>query len=226
MELLQNTLYINLSHREDRLAHVLKEFEVLGIENPERFNAIQMKMGCIGCTLSHIKCLELAKSKEWPWVFICEDDIHFTNPGLFLDKLQSFADAKWDWDVLIVGGNNLPPFQQVSDFAVRVFDIQTTTGYIVQSHYYDILIANFKEGVGRLIREPNRKKEFALDIYWKTLQKTGNWFFLIPPSVIQYSDYSDIEGKVTNFEGHMLDLDKRALIEHMMKMQQKNFIMS
>ena len=219
--LLQNTIFINLAHRTDRLAHVLKELKEIGIENPERFNAIQMAMGCVGCTMSHIKCLELAKAREWPYVFICEDDIKFTNPQLFLDKLAEFSAAGWNWDVLIIGGNNKPPFQQVSDFAVRVFDIQTTTGYIVGAHYYDTLIANFKEGVGNLIREPERKKEFAVDIFWKTLQKTGNWFFLIPPSVVQYSDYSDIEGKVTNFEGHMLDLDKRAFIEYMMRMQQQ-----
>jgi GR25 family glycosyltransferase involved in LPS biosynthesis len=220
-EILKNTIYINLEHRTDRLTHVLHQLQVLGIENPERFNAIKMKMGCIGCTMSHIKCLELAKSKGWPQVFICEDDIKFTNSELFLDKLGKFVEAGWEWDVLVVGGNNLPPFQQVSDFAVRVFDIQTTTGYIVCAHYYDILIQNFREGLAKLIREPERKKEFAVDIYWKTLQKTGNWFFLIPPSVIQYSDYSDIEDKVTNFEGHMLDLDKRAFIEYMMRLQQQ-----
>jgi len=219
--LLENTLFINLAHRTDRLAHVLDQLKGIGIENPERFVGIQMAMGCVGCTMSHIKCLELAKTREWPYVFICEDDIKFTNPELFLDKLGQFQGAGWSWDVLIVGGNNKPPFQQVSDFAVRVFDIQTTTGYIVGAHYYDTLIANFKEGVGYLIREPERKKEFAVDIYWKSLQKTGNWFFLIPPSVVQYSDYSDIEGKVTNFEGHMLDLDKRALIEYMMRLQQQ-----
>jgi hypothetical protein len=219
--LLENTLFINLAHRTDRLAHVLEQLKGIGIEEPERFKGIQMGMGCVGCTMSHIKCLELAKARDWPYVFICEDDIKFTNPELFLDTLAQFQGAGWSWDVLIVGGNNIPPFQQVSDFAVRVFDIQTTTGYIVGAHYYNTLIANFKEGVGHLIREPERKKEFAVDIYWKSLQKTGNWFFLIPPSVVQYSDYSDIEGKVTNFEGHMLDLDKRALIEYMMRLQQQ-----
>lgn len=222
IELLQNTIFINLKHRTDRLSHVITELKEIGIENPERFQGIQMSMGCVGCTMSHIKCLELAKSRGWSHVFICEDDIKFTNPSLFLEKLKLFIDASWGWDVLVIGGNNMPPFQPLSDFAVRVFNIQTTTGYIVGAHYYDTLIENFKEGVGKLIREPNRKKEFAVDIYWKILQKTDNWFFLIPPSVVQYCDYSDIEEKVTNFERHMLDLDKKALIEYMMHMRQIN----
>jgi len=224
--LLENTIFINLAYRTDRLAHVLEQLKGIGIHAPERLNAIKMNMGCVGCTMSHIKCLEIAKTRGWPYVFICEDDIKFINPALFLEKLAKFSETKWKWDVLIIGGNNLPPFLQVSDFAVRVFDIQTTTGYIVNGHYYDALIANFKEGLGKLIRDPQKKKEFAVDIYWKTLQKSGNWFFLIPPSVIQYSDYSDIEGKVTNYEGHFLDLDKQALIEYMMKMQNKKSIFS
>ena len=221
--LLENTIFINLAHRTDRLAHVLEQLKGIGIHAPERFNAVKMPMGCAGCTMSHIKCLEIAKTRGWPYVFICEDDIKFINPALFIEKLAKFSETKWKWDVLIIGGNNLPPFLQVSDFAVRVFDIQTTTGYIVSAHYYDTLITNFKDGLGKLIREPYRKKEFAVDMYWKTLQKSGNWFFLIPPSVIQYSDYSDIEGKVTNYEAHFLDLDKQAFIEHMMQLQNSMF---
>ena len=34
MELLQNTLFINLQHRTDRLEHVTKQFEKLGIDFP------------------------------------------------------------------------------------------------------------------------------------------------------------------------------------------------
>lgn len=218
MEFLKHILCINLEHRPDRLAHVTEEFRVLGVEF-ERFNAIKTTAGNVGCTFSHIRCIELAKQRGYPWVFVSEDDISFTNPALFLEKLGELHTADVPWDVLIVGGNNCPPFVQISDFAVRVFNIQTTTGYIVKSHYYDTLIDNFKTGLQSLIREPHRKKEFSIDIYWKSLQQTGMWILLIPPTVIQYTDYSDIEGRVVGYGTAMLDLDKQKLIEMLMKQE-------
>ena len=82
MDILQNTLYINLEHRVDRKEHVTKELEKIGVKG-ERFNAIKTKNGAIGCTLSHIKCLEIAKERNYEEVFICEDDITFTNLTYF-----------------------------------------------------------------------------------------------------------------------------------------------
>ena len=138
MELLQHILYINLGYRQDRKEHCLAEFQKLGIPESgvERFPAIQTTTGSVGCTMSHIKCIELAKQKGWDQVFICEDDIEFTNPDLFKTQLKKLYDSKIDWNVLVVGGNNAPPFQPINDFCVRVFNIQTTTGYIIKKHYY------------------------------------------------------------------------------------------
>ena len=66
MELLKNTLFINLEHRKDRLIHVTNELKKLGV-NSERFNAVKTAVGAIGCTMSHIKCLEIAKERNNEW---------------------------------------------------------------------------------------------------------------------------------------------------------------
>jgi len=221
MEFLQHILYINLGYRQDRKDHCLTEFQKLGIPESriERFPAIQTTTGSVGCTMSHIKCIELAKQKGWEQVFICEDDIEFTNPDLFKTQLKKLYDSKLSWDTLVIGGNNAPPFQPINDFCVRVYNIQTTTGYIIKKHYYDTLIANFKEGLMKLMREPSRHKEFAIDIYWKQLQQRDQWLILIPLTVCQYYDFSDIEGKVVDYKEMMLDLEKKALIEHYMKLE-------
>ena len=223
MDLLQNTLFINLDHRTDRLDHVLQEFQKLNI-TAERFNAVKTASGNIGCTLSHIKCLELAKQREYPFVFICEDDIQFTNPAVFLENLHKFYSlykTGFHWDVLIVGGNTCPPFQQINDFCVRTYNVQTTTGYIVQKHYYDRLIDNFKDGLQRLIREPHNKKIYSIDIHWKQLQSVDHWFITVPLTVNQYYDYSDIEEKVVDYTQPMLDLEKKELIAFLQKQQEK-----
>ncbi len=223
MDLLQHTLFINLEHRTDRLDHALQEFKKLNII-AERFNAIKTASGNIGCTLSHIKCLELAKEKGYPFVFICEDDIQFTNPKVFLENLNKFYNmykTGFQWDVLIVGGNTCPPFQPVNDFCVRTYNVQTTTGYIVQKHYYDKLIDNFKDGLQKLVREPHNKKIYSIDIYWKHLQAVDYWFITIPLTVNQYYDYSDIEEKVVDYTKPMLDLEKKELLAFLQKQKEK-----
>jgi GR25 family glycosyltransferase involved in LPS biosynthesis len=211
MELLKHTLFINLDHRTDRLEHVTKQLKQLDISG-QRFNAVKMKKGHIGCTLSHIKCLETAIKNEWDYVFICEDDIVFTKPKVLNKNIKRFyRNPDINWDVLIIGGNNCPPYTEVTDYCIKVFSCQTTTGYIVKKAYYQILLDNFKEGLGKLLKDPDNKREFAIDMYWKRLQQKDNWFLLTPPTVIQLEDYSDIESRVVKYDHLMLDLDKKWL---------------
>jgi GR25 family glycosyltransferase involved in LPS biosynthesis len=213
MELFKHTLFINLDHRIDRLAHATAEFEKMGIV-AERVKAIQPKNGAIGCTMSHIKCLELAKQRDYEQVFICEDDITFLNPDLFTRNLAQFVgNEDLRWDVLIIGGNNVPPYQQLHPYCARVFSCQTTTGYVVRREYYDTLITNFKEGLRKLIQQPSNGREFAIDIYWKRLQLEDFWYMITPPTVSQYENYSDIEKRVTQYEGLLLDMEKKWYVD-------------
>ena len=213
MDIFEHTLFINLDHRKDRLEHVEKEFEKMEIQG-ERFNAIKTASGAVGCTLSHIKCLEIAKERDYEQVFICEDDITFTNPELFKQNIEKFCmNEDIMWDVLIIGGNNVPPYKQYYDYCARVFNCQTTTGYIVKQDFYDTMIKNFKEGVVNLMRDPANKRMFAIDIYWKKLQMENFWYMITPPTVTQYENYSDIENRNLNYDHLLLDMDKPWLIQ-------------
>jgi hypothetical protein len=84
-----------------------------------------------------------------------------------------------------------PPFDK-EDGCLRVFNAQTTTGYIVKHRYYDTLLESFKKSVGYLLTDYNVKL-FAIDIQWKRLQQRDRWYVLYPLTVIQRNDYSDIE---------------------------------
>lgn len=208
MELFEHTLFINLDHRTDRLEHITQEFNKMGI-TAERVAGIQPKTPAIGCTLSHIKCLELAKKRDYEQVFICEDDITFTNPELFKQNLQKFVDNDTiNWNVLIVSGNNCPPFQKLYEYASRVFYCQCCTGYIVKKEYYDTLLANFKEGLGKLMKDTSNKPQYAVDRYWFKLQMQDYFYLITPLTVIQYDNYSDIEDRQVSYTNVMLDLDK------------------
>lgn len=203
----EHTFFINLESRVDRLAHVTTELEKMGI-SAERFNAVRMTNGAIGCTISHIKCLELARDRGYNNVFICEDDICFTNPDLFKKNMQKFMLNTNAWDVCLVAGNNLPPYEPVGDYCAKIYNCQTTTGYVVNKHYYDTLISNFRDGLSKLLKNPMQKTLYAIDMYWKQLQQVHNWYIITPLTVYQLDGYSDIENKVTDFRHMMLDMDK------------------
>jgi GR25 family glycosyltransferase involved in LPS biosynthesis len=214
--LFENTHYINLEHRIDRLVHVKQELAKINVVG-SRFNAIKLANGAIGCSMSHLKCLEQAKQNGSPYVFVVEDDIQFLDPALFLKNLGLFCETiKDNWDVLIISGNICPPFQPVGDFCVRLENCQTTTGYIVQQHYYDTLIANYREGITKLLSDPTNKREYAIDMYWKRLQTKNRWYMIVPPTVVQMEGFSDVEGRETNYKYLMTDMNKEWLFKNNM----------
>jgi hypothetical protein len=71
-----------------------------------------------------------------------------------------------------------------------------------------------KEGVGLLLKEPEKHFYYAIDKYWFPLQEKDKWFIITPLSVVQREDYSDIEMKETNYQSKMLDLDKKYMFNH------------
>lgn len=201
------TIYINLERRKDRNESVLKELEKINISNVERFNAVEMTNGALGCSLSHIKCLELAIKRDYEYVMICEDDIEILNPFLFIENINKFLNSKINWDVVLIAGNNMVPYNFVTDYCIKIYNCLTTTGYIVKKSYYSTLLSNYKEGVTNLIRNQT-VLDYRIDKYWQILQKKDNWYMIIPPTIIQKEDYSDIEKKVTNFKNYMLNFNK------------------
>lgn len=207
---IKHAFFINLDSRPDRKQHVEGQMRTLGIP-AERFKAIKLKNGAIGCSMSHIKLLEMAKANNLPHILIVEDDILFTKPSVFAEQLSRFLAGHKDFDVVLFAGNNMPPYTVVDDSCVRVSKCQTTTGYLVQRHYYDTLIANYKKGIECLMREPHNHILYAIDKYWFHLQALHKWYLITPLTVVQREDYSDIEKRPTNYMRHMLDLDKQAL---------------
>ena len=122
---MDNVVYINLKYRTDRKIHAERQFLNLGI-HATRVEALRTLDGAIGCTISHIKCIELAKQNNWPSVCICEDDVLFTNPEVFKTQLDRFLKSDINWDVLLLGANIAPPFD-THEFYLRVYNAQTTT---------------------------------------------------------------------------------------------------
>jgi glycosyl transferase family 25 len=209
---IKNALYINLAMRTDRKKHVEEQLSNIGIK-AERFNAIELKNGAVGCSMSHLKCLEMAKQNNWEHVLITEDDILFLNPTLFVNQINAFLNNHKNFDVLLIAGNNMPPYTKIDNSCVKVTRCQTTTGYLVKQHYYDTLINNYREGIKNLISEPSKHILYAIDKYWFKLQEKDKWYLIIPLTVTQREDYSDIEKRRTNYTNVMIDLDKKKFMK-------------
>jgi glycosyl transferase family 25 len=207
---IKHAYYINLETRPDRKAHVERELSILGI-TAERFNAIRLENGALGCSLSHLKCLELAKKNNWEHILIVEDDIQFLNPTLFVNQMNSFLSNHDCFDVVLLAGNNVPPYKVVDATCIKIRNCQTTTGYLVKSHYYDTLIQNYRGSIQKLMTEPHNHVLYAIDKYWFRLQEKDNWFLITPLTVVQREDYSDIEKRPTNYKKVMTSLDKEWL---------------
>ena len=133
-------------------------------------------------------------------------------------QLNKFLLTAPKWDVILVAGNNMPPYRIIDDTCIQVSRCQTTTGYIVQKHYYDTLIGNIRQGIKNLMNEPSNRFLYAIDKNWFSLQAKDLWYLITPLTVTQREDYSDIEHKHTNYTRLMTDLNKEWLLNKNIKM--------
>jgi len=206
--LLENVYYINLEDRKDRKELVESELIKLNWKY-ERFNAIRLKDGRVGCSMSHLKLLEMAKTKNLEYIVIVEDDIQFTKPEQYNYMLSEFnkfmKKYEGEYDVLLLAGNLRPPVARVSNLIYRISKSWTTTGYIVKRHYYDTLIQNIKEGINLLMKQPAIKGMYEIDSYWQKLQAKDRWYILAPRTVTQRPNFSTIENRYTDYNHLMLD---------------------
>ena len=214
LEDIKNAFYINLDHRTDRKEHVTNQLTNLGLHGFERFNAIKMENGAVGCSMSHLKILQTAFQNNWDHVLIVEDDITFLDLDLFKANFETFLQRNGNnWDVILLAGNNMPPYDTIDDVCIKVKRCQTTTGYLVNGHYIKKLMENVKMGLTQLIHKPASHAMYAIDKFWFLLQAVDKWYLIIPPTVVQREDYSDIEKRQTNYQKIMMDLDKKEMFD-------------
>jgi GR25 family glycosyltransferase involved in LPS biosynthesis len=219
---IKHVYYINLDSRPDRNQNAISQLNKIGLVG-KRFNAIKHSRGAIGCTMSHLEVLKIAKKDEHEHVLICEDDIYFTNHILFINQINKFLSLhKDDWDVVLFCGNNNGDFTVIDDTCVKVSNSQTSTGYLVKKPYYETLIHNVEIGLENLLRNPSEERKYAIDQYWTRIQTANNWYLITPLSVTQKASFSNIEGRFVNYSNELLVLDKKAKRQsNMMNMNTK-----
>lgn len=189
---IDHIFYINLDKRTDRREHIELELAKYNL-TAERYSAISTPhSGIIGCSISHLNVLKLAKERGYKNVLILEDDFEFLiTKEEFEETMRLFFEDKIDFDVtmlsyIIQESEELPN----CNYLRKVLNGQTASGYLVNGKYLDVLIELYEYSTKELERT-NEHWLYGNDACWKTLQPTGKWYYFIQKIGKQISDYSD-----------------------------------
>ena len=191
-DLLDGIMYINLSDREDRNISILNNLK--SIDVPEHFihridATLNTECGHLGCTDSHIKALEYAKQMKWKRFLVLEDDVIFNYPKerilYILNEFYRIYENKWDIFMLYTYWNEQVDTE--TDYIKKILWGTTTTSYIVNEHYIDTLLTNFKEGRELLYQDveqwklinPNKKKIYIRFCIRSILEKIAKHRYLV-----------------------------------------------
>ncbi len=187
---------INLDRRPDRYEFAKKEFEKFGIENVERFSAIDGNLitnntnllkGELGILETHISLIKKCIEEGLNNVLIMEDDVVFTNKLNNLDEYMLSVPS--DWDFIYFGGNHKygnPP-EKINEKVIKL-------NFTVAIHCIAIKNTMFETILNVL-----EMKKKQVDGYYGDLQKIFNAYSFYPNIANQRIGYSDIQNKPVDY---------------------------
>jgi GR25 family glycosyltransferase involved in LPS biosynthesis len=217
-EKIQGSFFINLKHRTDRLEEFYNQLDSVGIprDKVERFDAILLPEdlrynGNVGCNMSHLAALKLARERGYKNVLIFEDDLDFLvtreqleeNINNFFTMVES---EKLDWKVVMLGYQlvHSKPFYDTkgvkSDFIGITNDAHFGSCYLVNSTCFDELIERLEYGTEMLIKT-SEHWNYQNDQVWKSLQKDDKWFYFLQRIGKQRLSYSDLSKCIRDHGG-------------------------
>lgn len=160
------TLFINLNRETTRLKTITDDFKFAGWPVPlERVEAVERMPGYIGCTLSHMKCLELALERGYDWVLILEDDCLLKPRARdrFTALLPELWESRDSWDIYSAG----PVTINSQELVNRRYGLFKITGQ--SSHF--ILV--HKEACKKILKEISKLKELEpIDWFYRYHMRT------------------------------------------------------
>lgn len=190
-----NVVYINLDHRTDRRTEIENELDSMGLKY-QRFPAIKDANGAIGCCKSHLAVLKMARDHGYQNILVMEDDFHFLiDKPVFDSEMKKLFQIPFDVCLLAYNTNDL--YESHYPFLSKIINAQTTSGYIVQYHYYDTLISHWEYGL-KMFQETGNEQMYTCDQSWKTLQERDTWYCFTERMGIQRESFSDIQYGVVN----------------------------
>jgi glycosyl transferase family 25 len=198
MQHIDKIFVINLDKRNDRLDEFLIECKKVDI-NPseiERFSAIyKPENPCVGCTLSHLEVIKIAKERSYENIIVFEDDFEFlVQKETFYKNLERFFSLNIEFKVamLAYGCNYSHTQTRVNDIISFTTDASNAAGYIVNKSCYDELIDCLTYGAEKL-EQTGEHWNYINDQIWKKLQGE-KWFIFNERIGKQRPSYSELSG--------------------------------
>lgn len=198
---IEKIFYINLDERPDRKTEIeteLTNYELM--TNSERVKAFYTPgQGILGCTMSHLKALKLAKERNYKNVLILEDDFQFTlNKEELENQLTVLFEQGPEFDVCMISFNIQQSSPTEYPFLQKVIKAQTASGYIVNESFYDSIIELYEWAIP-LLEQTREHWNYANDQCWKILQPNSNWYAFINRCGKQRPGYSDNSEKFEDY---------------------------
>jgi len=197
--MIDNIYYINLDKRTDRFEQITEELKKMNLE-ATRFSAICHANGALGCSLSHLSILKHARDNKFQNILILEDDFQFiVSKEEFERQINEFFKLNIPWDVLMLS-YNIQESKPYNSIIQKVYECQTTSGYLVNSCFYDRLIKVIERSIFPL-ETIGQYWKYAIDQSWKVLQgDKSNWYAFNTRIGLQRESYSDIMNGIVNYK--------------------------
>lgn len=203
---------INLERRKDRWQQIVKELSRVGIQNYERFDAInprfeeispitysamqcapwttdrnQYLAGSCGCKFSHVEVVKLSLERGYNKILILEDDVKF-NFFSSRNLKRALQELPEDWELLYFAGNNVhqpEPYKANISLVKRTF---STCAYAVNLR------------IGKIIESFAVNSGLEIDVYYADNIQARKRSYLIRPGIAkQRAGWSDIVGTKVNY---------------------------
>jgi hypothetical protein len=186
---------INLDRRPDRWEKCLQEFEKHGIENVERFSAVDgntlevsshLLKGEIGIIESHKRILNDAKNNNYNNILILEDDVEFHSN--FTELFSSIQyEIPLDFDMIYIGGNlELWSPVQITQHVFKANSALALHAVGISASVYDIILSLIDHTV-------------QIDILYAHISNRINSYIIRPRLAFQKADWSDIQNINVNY---------------------------
>jgi hypothetical protein len=185
---IQHIMYINLDKRTDRNEQIIKQLKIFDSNKIQRIPGIYKEDNkVLGCSLSHLNALKMARDNKYPHVLILEDDAIWSDVNVSYPIFKMLIQKPYD--VIMLGGSG----KKFDPNTYRVEYSQATSSYLVNSSYYDKMISTIEKELS-IKRSDPKDEEYNknLDIIYMTIQKNDQWYIVYPSLMIQGKSYSDI----------------------------------
>jgi len=186
---------INLDSRPDRWEDFLKEAKKIGIQDRvTRFSGVVPPSGdgAVGCKVSTLKIIELAKEKNLKNFLIFEDDVVFSKDTV-KNMVFSIHQLPEDWDMFYLGINLKKQSFKYSPNLVKVEGGRTTHAVAYRNSIYQKILQENSLDV-------NQKIDLEIDKYYELkVHPCKNVYCSYPLVASQREGYSDIQNRKINY---------------------------